>query len=436
MTSNCLDRHSLEVSLPATLPRVQPETFHRKSRPLLQFAVDTTDLEKAIKLVASVYPHQDITEVGTPLILEEGLRAVEVLKARFPDTQYLADVKIMDAGYLEASSAFRRGADIVTVLGMADDKTICGAMEAAKEYDGQIMVDLINVPDVVARVQQLESLGVHSVCLHTPYDIQGNGTDPMASVHLVRKKTGCRLAVAGGLKLEHVDRATSSGADILVFGGSLANDPAPDRLAQEILARLRQAGTCEPPEKSFSENAQLVVREIGECLQSVSAEQIESAMESIDSAERIFVIGAGRSGLAMQAFAMRLMHLGKKVHWVGEVSTPAIGERDLLVIGSGSGSTASLQTTASRAKESGAQVLLFTIQPDSPIGRLADGVVRIPAPSPKVEGEVTSVDSVQPMGSLFEQSLFLLCDTFILTLMQKEGDRSSEVMFTRHANLE
>jgi len=427
MANNIAIRHPVDSSTSKVLSTERPTKLNFGSRPLLQLAVDTTDLEQAIK---------DITEIGTPLILEEGLRAVEVLKSRFPESQYLADLKIMDAGRLEAERAFRRGADLVTVLGLADDQTIRGALEAAKEFGGQIMVDLINVPDVVTRVQQLESLGVQLVCLHTAYDIQGNGTDPMASVSLVRKKTRCRLAVAGGLKLQHVDRAVRSGADILVFGGFLANDLAPDQLAQEIIARLEQTERCDAPEKQFQEIALQVVDEIERCLKSVLPEEIEGAIETIDRAQRIFVIGAGRTGLAMQAFAMRLMHLGKQVHWVGDVSTPAITEDDLLVIGSGSGSTASLQATASRAKQIGAQVLLFTIQPDSPIGQLADGVVRVPAPSPKVEGKATAVDSVQPMGSLFEQSLFLLCDTLILSLMQNEGGSSSEAMFARHANLE
>ncbi len=212
--------------------------------PRLQLAVDATDLHTAVKLVEAVHPHYDIAEVGTPLIIEEGLHALEVLKRAFPDKQYLADLKIMDAGRLEAESAFRRGADIVTVLALADDKTIGGALEAADKHGRQIMADLINVPDAAGRARELQILGVQIVCVHTAHDVQGSGTDPMATLHSVRKAVTCRLAVAGGLTLENVDQAVGAGADILVFGSSLANHPTPGRLAADIKNRIRQAYAC------------------------------------------------------------------------------------------------------------------------------------------------------------------------------------------------
>ena len=179
----------------------------------------------------------------------------------------------------------------------------------------------------------------------------------------------------------------------------------------------------------------LIVREIDQCLGAVAPAQVEAAVDAIDKAQQLFIAGAGRSGLAMRAFAMRLMHLGKTVHVVGDVTTPGIAQRDLLVIGSGSGSTDSLRAMAGRARAAGASVMLLTIVPDSPIGRIADVVVRIPAPSPKAGAAAGTVDSEQPMGSLFEQSLFLLCDATILALMRKH-ELASEEMFTRHANLE
>ncbi len=211
-----------------------------KHRPLLQLAVDATDLETALNLVETVYPHYDIAEIGTPLIIEEGLRALEALKSRWPDKQYLADVKIMDAGRVEAQSAFRRGADIVTVLALADDKTIQGALAAAEKYGGLIMADLINVADPAGRARELQTLGVPIVCVHTAYDVQGGHVDPMAHVHAVRKASTCRVAVAGGMKLQNVDQAVAGGADILVFGGSIATHAAPGRIAEEIMTRIEQ----------------------------------------------------------------------------------------------------------------------------------------------------------------------------------------------------
>ena len=177
-----------------------------------------------------------------------------------------------------------------------------------------------------------------------------------------------------------------------------------------------------------------VAEEIRQCLGQVSGEAVEKAVQMIADAPRIFCAGAGRSGLAVRAFAMRLMHMGMTVHVLGEVTTPGICAGDLLVVGSGSGRTASLVAATGKARELGARVLLFTIDPSSPIAQAADGVVQIPAPSPKASGSGQG-QSVQPMGSLFEQTLFVLLDVVVMLVMERESLRSED-MFKQHANLE
>ena len=160
----------------------------------------------------------------------------------------------------------------------------------------------------------------------------------------------------------------------------------------------------------------------------------EELAEAIMGARTVFVAGSGRSGLAMRSFAMRLMHLGLNVHVVGETTTPRITDKDMLVIGSGSGSTPSLVVHSERARSIGAAVALITIDADSPIAANASIVLPISAPSPKVAGD-TGARSAQPMGSLFEQSLLLILDAMVLMLMEKMGE-TAETMFARHAVLE
>ena len=184
----------------------------------------------------------------------------------------------------------------------------------------------------------------------------------------------------------------------------------------------------------ITEYAQEVVRELDRILKAVSPQEAERLADLVHGAKRIFVAGAGRSGLAMRAFAMRLMHMGFTVYVVGETVTPAIKADDLLVIGSGSGATATLVAIANKAKTLEASLALVTIFPGSPIGQLANTVVRIPASTPKAGGEA-QIASVQPMGSLFEQSLLIVLDIVVLRLMEKKAFDSS-TMFERHANLE
>ena len=177
-----------------------------------------------------------------------------------------------------------------------------------------------------------------------------------------------------------------------------------------------------------------ILDELGRTLPLASDDRAKELVQVILDARAVFVAGAGRSGLAVRCFAMRLMHLGVHTHVVGEVTAPGITEEDLLLIGSGSGATASLVSAAEKARSIGAKIALITIQEDSPTGKRADIELTIPAPTPKI-AEDTGFRSIQPMGSLFEQCLLLVLDALILLLMDKTGT-GADAMFARHANLE
>ena len=180
--------------------------------------------------------------------------------------------------------------------------------------------------------------------------------------------------------------------------------------------------------------AQAIPAELTAALSQVNPASVDQMIKLLESADEIFVCGAGRSGFMARAFAMRLMHMGRKVYVAGETVTPNIRESDVLVVCSGSGETKSLVSMAEKAKSLNAKIVLVTINPDSTIGKLADVCVRINAPSPKAlkEGDLKSI---QPMGNLFEQTLLLLLDIVVMLIMDKQGLSDSE-MFKRHANLE
>ena len=166
----------------------------------------------------------------------------------------------------------------------------------------------------------------------------------------------------------------------------------------------------------------------------IQEEELQGFAELILSANRIFVAGAGRSGFVARAFANRLMHLGRNVYFVGDATTPAIKEGDLLVIGSGSGETGSLVTMANKAKKLGAMLATVTIFPEAAIGRLSDCIIKIPGVTPKSEIKSTFA-SFQPMGNSFEQLSWLVYDNLVIILMEKL-QKAPEEMFALHANLE
>lgn len=155
-------------------------------------------------------------------------------------------------------------------------------------------------------------------------------------------------------------------------------------------------------------------------------------VDLVAAAPRVFVLGAGRSGLALRMTAMRLMHLGLEVHVVGDVTTPAIVEHDLLVTASGSGTTAGILRAAQTAIETGAKVAAITTAVDSPLAQLATATIVVPAAA-KLDRSATA--STQYSGSLFEQVVVLLGDALFDALWQRSGSTADE-LWPRHANLE
>jgi len=183
----------------------------------------------------------------------------------------------------------------------------------------------------------------------------------------------------------------------------------------------------------FQEEACTVLDELRKVFDKINGREVDDFATIILKAKRIFVVGAGREGLSSRAFAMRLMHLGKEVHWVWDDTTPNIEKGDLLIANSGSGEVVSVYNVAHLAKEAGASVITITANPEGRVANISEVVVHLPA---EVWGPgKDTVPSIQPMGCLFEQSLLILHDLMILTLMEKMRITPSQ-MAKRHRNVE
>ena len=93
-----------------------------------------------------------------------------------------------------------------------------------------------------------------------------------------------------------------------------------------------------------------ILDELKENAAQINDDDLKAVEKLITEANRIFIGGAGRSGFAARGFSNRLMHLGYTVYFVGEPTTPSIQAGDLLIVGSGSGNTASLVSNSQKAK--------------------------------------------------------------------------------------
>ncbi|MGM0804374.1 MAG: 3-hexulose-6-phosphate synthase [Bacillota bacterium] len=207
----------------------------------LQLALDLVDIPGAIELVKEVEEYIDVVEIGTPVVINEGLKAVKEVKAAFPNLTVLADLKIMDAAGYEVSQASAAGADIITILGTAEDESIKGAVEEAKKQGKQILVDMIAVKDIAVRAQELDELGVDYICVHTGYDLQAVGKNSFEDLHTIKSVVkNAKTAIAGGIKLETLPEVIKENPDLIIVGGGITSKDDKRVIARKMQELIKQ----------------------------------------------------------------------------------------------------------------------------------------------------------------------------------------------------
>jgi 6-phospho-3-hexuloisomerase len=188
----------------------------------------------------------------------------------------------------------------------------------------------------------------------------------------------------------------------------------------------------------------LMASKIRAIANSISDKDVDKFINEILDAKRVYVMGAGRSGLVAKAFAMRLMHLGMQAYVIGETITPALNTGDLMVVFSGSGRTKTVADIAETGKEIGAHICLITSNADSRIGRIADCIVIIEQFRDDVKDDAAEFEirqmlgdhkSFAPLGTLFETASMIFADAVISRLMEiTQTDENA--LKNRHANIE
>ena len=247
----------------------------RLSRPVLQVALDFENLTRALEAAReAVVGGADWVEAGTPLIKSEGLDAVRELKKAFPAHRIVADLKVMDTGAFEVELAAKAGADIITVLGAADDGTVADAVRGGELYGAEIVVDLLGVADPLARARRVAELGAAAVCWHVGIDMQMQGRTPFEVLGELTKASPLPVAVAGGLTSETVASALRAGAQILIVGGAITKSPR----ITEATHRIREAidGQKEVVSEQFRRYSGAEVRT---AFQKVSSPNVTDAMQ-------------------------------------------------------------------------------------------------------------------------------------------------------------
>ena len=201
-------------------------------KPTVQISLDLTDLDEALRTAEiAVRAGVDWLEAGTPLIIAEGMRGVRQLRAKFPDVPIVADLKIMDGGWLEAEMMAKAGANMVVVMGQAHMETVELVVKAGHDFGVKVMGDNMAMPDPVAGAKQLEDYGCDFIVHHVGYDMRTlrrqrglAAPTPLDRLREVVDAVSVPVQAVGGLTLEQATDTPKYGAPLVVIGAPLAID--------------------------------------------------------------------------------------------------------------------------------------------------------------------------------------------------------------------
>lgn len=213
------------------------EVFIKPRYNFLQVAVDVVDKKRVMNIISKTSEFVDIIEIGTPLVKNTGLGILERMKKY--NNILMVDLKIADTGAFEAELAFKKGADIVSVLAGSSDNTILGAIESAKKYHKKVWVDLIDVKnkDRVKRLREILDFKNKPdiICIHTAIDVQKKeGFYNLDVLVKMCKKKNVMVALAGGIDKKMIIKLKKYEFDIYVVGSAITKSKNPRKIAKEL----------------------------------------------------------------------------------------------------------------------------------------------------------------------------------------------------------
>lgn len=209
----------------------------------LQLALDVITEEEGMRVARAVGDLIDVLELGTPFVFTYPLEAIGKFKKALPGVRILADYKIMDGGSIISKIAFDAGADITTVSARTWDGTIEEVVREARVRGTQVLVDMMGVPEneMAKRGREIEALGADYICVHRAVSVKG-ASSPEGPLRILRDAVAkAKIAVAGGITLETLEKIVPHRPDLVIVGSSIANAPDPRATAAAMRALMEAA---------------------------------------------------------------------------------------------------------------------------------------------------------------------------------------------------
>lgn len=198
----------------------------------IQLAIDRVSIEEAMNIIEETACYVDIVEIGTSLIKDFGLESIRNIKQKFPSKIILADIKTIDEAAYEFEAAYKAGADIATVMGVASLESIKICKKVANEYGKDYMIDLLETSQ--EKQQELKQFKDAILCVHLPSDKDGKGLEVLIDSSLRNLKDFPRLAVAGGVNISNINTIKKANFQIAIVGGAITKEQNRGEMAKKF----------------------------------------------------------------------------------------------------------------------------------------------------------------------------------------------------------
>ncbi len=204
------------------------------STPLLQVALDYQEGANVLNFARSIQEYVDIFDIGTLLLKKEGIGIIRAIKDVFPKKLIYADTKTLDLGQLEASLAFNAGADMMSVCGVASDRTIELAIKEGRLRRKAVVIDLIGLEASYRQIKRLSYFQPDYLMIHTGVDEWQKENTLFQKVEIIAQLCPIPLAFSGGIQVDDIPYLLVFHPAILVIGSAISTAPDPVNMARRF----------------------------------------------------------------------------------------------------------------------------------------------------------------------------------------------------------
>lgn len=197
----------------------------------LQVSFDTTDLNTTLTIARTICTHTDIIEIGTVLLYKYGIDVITQFKNACPNTQILADSKIIDRGRTIVPILAKAQPNWITVMAGTSNQVIHATCTTAHDAGIKVMMDLLDSNSVGQSAMEAKNLGVDALMFHESYE-EEDSLVFMDKWDMIKGNTELPVFVSAKINRENIHEILSFEPNGIIVGKSITNAENPQVEAQ------------------------------------------------------------------------------------------------------------------------------------------------------------------------------------------------------------